>query len=296
MSAHLNRNKIQLLFENIGLTEVKTVSNLTSTFSNDVQIINDKYILKSWDIDKIKWFKKELFCITQLQGVIPIVPKIIYSDEQGDMLQKPFIIIEKLPGETLIETWEGLIQSQKEEAISKICLYLKEVAKMDISSAQDLFPRIDNWQEWIRKEFEKNVEQCITRKSLTKSAATIIKKQFNEYYPYLKEQKMQVMYYDIHFGNFLVNKGELSGMIDFERTEWVSLDYSLNWIRRMQLLPEEYTKDKNPDTNKFINVMGLFKKYYPEIFAFDHLEERLKAYALLSDLRITNRIGYNRFS
>jgi len=293
MSPHLNQIKIRKLCRDIGLPEVVSLVDLTSTFSNDVQVINEKLILKSWDPENIKWFNKELFCLTQLQGMIPVIPKIIYSDDQGGLIGKPFMILQKLPGKTLIAVWEKLTSAQQREVISEICGYLRKVSLLDISSVPALFPMITNWQEWTQQEFSKNLALSRATGLLSQAEIDKITTEFKGYLPYLKEQKMQVMYYDIHFGNFLVNNGKLSGIVDFERTEWVSMDYCLNWIRRMMLAPGEYTTDKNSNPDKFKNLMILFKEYYPELFAFDHLEERLKAYALLSDLRILVRRRIN---
>jgi aminoglycoside phosphotransferase (APT) family kinase protein len=295
MPPYLNKNSVLQLLQSLGLPGVVTLENLTSTFSNDVQVINDKLILKTWDEKNIKWFRKELFCLTQLQDVIPVIPKVVLSNEKDNILGKPFIIMQKLSGKTLISVWDDLSDTQQQNVIREICRNLKSANSLDISGVPDLFPKINNWQEWIGREFTNNLKSCRDLNLLPEAELKRISADFQEYYPHLREQKMQVMYYDIHFGNFLINNGKLSGMIDFERTEWVSMDYCLNWIRRMMLAPGEYTSDKNPNPDKFKNLMTIFREYYPGLFAFDHLEERLKAYALISDLRIKLRRGIDHF-
>ena len=288
MSLHLTKEQVSKLCRCMGLPEVRSLTDINSTFSNDVQVINGELILKSWDKEKIKWFNKEVFCLTNLKDKIPL-PRIICSDWGGEILGKPFIVMNRIPGIPLIEVWDQLPEIKQEAYIEQICEYLKIVNQLQISNAIDLFPAITSWQEWLRMEFELNFNLCKDKKIFKGKKLISIQRQIDHYLPYLKEQNMQVMYYDIHFGNFIINETGIGGMIDFERTEWVSIDYCLNWPNRMSKHPEEYIQNRETDKAEYAKILPLFNKHYPEMFAFQDLDKRLEAYALLSDMRIQLR-------
>ena len=187
----------------------------------------------------------------------------------------------KLPGVTLNDKWGELKKADKENYIKQICEFTDFVSKQDYSTSKRLFPQIKKWRNWVKDQFYSNLHiafdnQIITKDEFSDLEKIYLKKEFS-----LEEQKMQIMYYDIHFGNFLIDNGNISGILDFERVDWVSIDYALNWIKRMDSHSHEYSIKKDKDS-----ILEIFRKYNPSLFEFQHLEERLAIYEMLSDLRI----------
>ena len=77
MGKHFSKAQLTKLFDHYSLPAVNKLDNITTSFSNDVQVINDKLVLKTWEWDKVKWYKKELFCLTALADRIPVLPKTL---------------------------------------------------------------------------------------------------------------------------------------------------------------------------------------------------------------------------
>lgn len=256
------------------LVQIKSLRKFKPIFSQPKWIINNEFVLKVWDKDQYRHYEKEHYMLHFLSDKLKNIPKVKCSNF-------PYILMSKLSGNTLNDDWHKLSLSKKECFIIQICEFIELISKQDYSSSKRIFPKIKNWQKWVKDQFFSNLDIAITNNLIPKSEFDELKNVFlqNEYA--LKEQKMQIMYYDIHFGNFLIENDSISGILDFERVDWVSIDYCLNWIKRMDSHSEEYSIKKDETS-----IFNLFKKHYPSLFEFEHIEERLLIYEMLSDLRI----------
>lgn len=279
---HLDGEQISKITSCAGLGEASLIEEIDTGFSNDVFTIDNKYILKSWDPKNIHLFRKELWCLNTLKDKVP-VPKLICFDDKGEVAGQPYIVMQKMPGIPLINAWQNLKDDLKSQAVKEICGYLKTINDLDATGASELFNQIPSWQDWIEAEFRKNLQKM--QESGIYGANTIrkVKIRMDILLPALKEQNMKISYYDVHFGNFLIDNNRISAVIDLERVEWVSIDYSLNWVNRMSYDPEEYIED--PKEKEFEKILPLFEKHYPELFNFTDLEKRLEAYTILSEMR-----------
>jgi len=87
----------------------------------------------------------------------------------------------------------------------------------------------------------------------------------------LDEQKIGLVYRDIHFDNILVKDNQISGILDFERTELASIDYVLLIIKKMMEHPTKYMSEvweKFAKKEDYAHLRNRFKEFYPELFEF----------------------------
>ncbi len=271
MACTLNKNILSQVQEVI---QIKSLVELKAGFSQPKWILNDEYILKVWNKNQSRFYEKEHLMLNLLNGKHEKVPSIKHSNF-------PFIVMSRLPGTPLNSIWDSLDNKEKESLVEQICKYVRNFSQLDYSNHHKHFPQINNWHTWVKKQFQTNLFNAQTLNLIDKKTAKEYTDLFNSLEFSLSESNMGIMYYDIHFGNFLVQDGEISGIVDFERVEWVSIDYCLNWINRMNKFNQEYNLSNKDDM-----IFNLFQKYYPEMFAFKNLEERLAVYELISNLRI----------
>lgn len=279
---HLDAEQISKITSCAGLGEASLIEEIDTGFSNDVFTIDNKYILKSWDPKNIHLFRKELWCLNALKDKVP-VPKLLCFDTKGEVVGQPYIVMEKMPGIPLINAWQNLKDDIKSQIVREICNHLKTINSLDTSAVPELFNQIPSWQDWIESEFRKNLLRMEESGIYEANTIRKVKIRMDILLPALKEQNMKISYYDVHFGNFLIDNNRISAVIDLERVEWVSIDYSLNWVNRMSYDPEEYIEE--PKEKEFEKILPLFEKHYPELFQFDDLEKRLEAYTILSEMR-----------
>jgi hypothetical protein len=72
-------------------------------------------------------------------------------------------------------------------------------------------------------------------------------------------------------------------ILDYDRLRISSIDYELNSFNVMAKTPElianeEFRKQINKDD--YSDILRMIQEYYPEMFKFSHLNERLNIYAI----------------
>lgn len=106
----------------------------------------------------------------------------------------------------------------------------------------------------------------------------------------LADGKLHPVYWDIHFDNFIVNENfELQAIIDLENVELTSLDYPLVVVKKQMDEPEKYLNEEDEkyvDKKDYTQLMAWYKKYYPEMFAFENLEERIRLYEVWDTMHL----------
>lgn len=68
-----------------------------------------------------------------------------------------------------------------------------------------------------------------------------------------------------------------------------ALDYPMYVIRKQMTQPEKYLTEENEQYAKledYENLEGLYRKYYPKMFDFEHFEERVTLYQMLDVLHL----------
>src|SRR5437870_4014600 len=92
--------QITTLFRHHGLTSSPKMNRIMAGFTNEIHQVDD-YILKICvrenHLDK---FQNEAWLYRALQGKVP-VPKLIIVDDSKELINKPYMIYEKIVGETL---------------------------------------------------------------------------------------------------------------------------------------------------------------------------------------------------
>ena len=85
------------------------------------------------------------------------------------------------------------------------------------------------------------------------------------------------------YNSYIIKDKKIVGILDFERTDWSSIDYNLDVINRMVKEPHKYVSeesDKYIKDKDYADLLTWFKEFYPELFKFKNLEKRLDIYTL----------------
>ena len=68
-----------------------------------------------------------------------------------------------------------------------------------------------------------------------------------------------------------------------------ALDYPLFVVKKLTDEPQKYLREedeKYANLKDYARLKEWYKKYYPEMFAFDNLEQRIKIYQLIDTLHL----------
>ncbi len=134
------------------------------------------------------------------------------------------------------------------------------------------------------------LEEVEKRAILDAETLGVIRKYIDENQDALREEKFGIVYWDVHFDNILVKDGKITGILDFEGSELMSIDYVLDLANRMQNYPAIYASrdedEENIRVEDYANIMQYYSEFYPELFDFDDIKKRIALYAIRYDLRL----------
>ncbi len=275
---------------NLELNPSLKIDRIKTGFTNEVHEVNH-YILKVyvrplWE----EHYEKESRLYKTLQGRV-LVPKVVVSDGSKTLIDKPYIIYEKIEGSPLGGQWHKLNNDQRKKIISTLCEQLKAIR--DSEPNPQLTPTGLTWQDKTIGEIEKHLKVVETRKLLSPKITNNIRRFIDRLKHVLKPQSLGLMYWDTHFDNIIINdKAKIVGLIDFEHVDVVSIDFILIIVRNMMSYPHimlSESEEKYAKNEDYKHLEGWYKEFYPELFAFDDLERRIDFYDLSDVLRMMPR-------
>ena len=147
-----------------------------------------------------------------------------------------------------------------------------------------------NWFDFFKNSFDSIIKKLIEFGCETTFLEMFINKKLKEI---MSEQKNAIIYNDAHFDNFIYD-GEKLFLIDFDRIIFSPIDYELLIISSMAEKPEKFA---NEECEKFCNkndyepIFKWINEFYPELFDFNFLNERLFVYKFVYN--INNAFKFN---
>ena len=282
----LNSDQITAIFRKHGLAQSPNISRITVGFTNEVYAVDD-YILKVCvKPENEPNFRKEEFLYQLLRDIAP-VPHVIIADDSRTLLDKPYMIYQKLPGEPAASHWHEMTDIQRKQLIQDLCGYLKTIDQTPPERYEkqlSVDPNFD-WQQHIRDRIEAKLIIISERKLLPETNITAIRHFVEVNKRVLSEQRLGLTFWDVHFDNILVDSNlRLSGLIDFESVDVYSIDYRLMVVRLMQRYPHLYLSEAMEPYAKredYAHLMDWYETSYPEMFTFDNIDKRIDLYELL---------------
>ncbi len=289
MQPDISKQAIQQIFTKNNLGKIKSVEKMTVGFTNAVYSINNTFILKVCENEaNEKNFAKEAFFYNLFKNTIP-VPEIIVYDNTKTLCNKNFIIYHKIIGDNLYTKWHVMTNAERKNAIKQLCNILQKVNDTDYREYVENFhmPHTISWKNVILSKIKKSLQELKTKNILTEDFIAEIQKFVQENAISLDEQKIAFVYWDAHFDNILVKNNTIVGVLDFERTELASIDFGLDIFKRMMEQPQKYMSEeceKFAKKEDYAHLLEWIEEFYPEMFAFKNLEQRLDLYNIEHDL------------
>jgi len=276
---------IKLIAQKNGL-EVKSLSCYVSGQINYVYELNNKYVVKiQGDLAYAQGVLKPQTEITsRLLRAGAKVPKILNA---GEISGKPYLMMEKLPGNNLVYDWIKFSLKKKENFMAQLAEQLKIFHSLrfdqyaitmnqgqyrtnlkDAIEVETDFKRID--KNNLRKEYVNDIELLEQIYEMNKAA--------------LDEEKTAVLVHnDVHLENIFYQDGEITGLIDLDWISQAPRDYELWKLADVFYDPKKTVEKKlEPlyENYRMTRECGWLKKYYPQLFASPSLVIRIKLFSL----------------
>lgn len=271
-----------------GRHDIKYVSHdrITTGFSHEVHKVNDDLILKIFNTSNDRNFKTE--CAVLGSHTPTLKPQLVASSDSDNPLDRPYILMTFIPGYSLGGRWHLASDEQREALIKQIVEVLRQINALSASDV-GLDP-IEDWSLHLEKQGKTLADKLVAKDILAQKDADKAVQVIKNAAQWLKTDNLPCVYWDIHFDNFIVDDDfKLKAIIDLENVDIVSLDYPLFVVEKQTHQPEKYLREDEEqfaDIKDYVKLRGWYKQYYPEMFDFEGLEERVKVYQLLDVLHL----------
>lgn len=285
----MNLETIHTVLSAKGLPEPAGFTKVDVGFTNTVYSIDDQYILKvCTDQNNETAFKLESQLYKHFRSLLP-VPQLITYDESKSIMPNNYMLYHRIDGDNLYNVWHELTNEMRKSLIKQLCAILKTIINTDTADLlrSTSLKQPSSWKEVILDRITKYTEVCQHAGTISDQDVNAIKEFVAKYSHCLDEQRMALVYWDAHFDNVLVKGGTIVGLLDFERTELASIDFTLDIVRRMVNFPKKYMSEYAEQFAKvedYTHLMDWYKEFYPELFEFKDIERRLDLYSIAHDL------------
>lgn len=286
----MDQKTINKIFLHYDLGIVKSVKKIEIGFTNKVYLVNDKFILKCCeDLDNEWRFAREVFFYNFFKNKIP-VPRVKVYDNSKKTYKRLFMIYPKIEGNNLYSKWHLLQNKERKHITKQLCRILREISESPYRKFVKKFKLNSsvNWHDKILSQIQSSLKKVERKKLLSPDFIKKIKNFVETNQHVLTEQKIALVYWDAHFDNILVNGDKIVGVLDFERVELSSIDFTLDIIKRMVEYPKKYMSEefeKFARKDDYSKLLEWFREFYPDLFEFKNLDKRLDLYAIEHELR-----------
>lgn len=252
-------------------------------FTSLVYFVDDTYVIKLASQTTGLKLKKEILFYKNVKE--DFLPQYVSSGEEP----VAYLIIKKIGGKSLYNIWHIISESDRENIIKEMCNILKKIN----SYSGDFLPqkyRCSSWKDKWLKAFEYNAKLLKEKKIDTFFMEDFAKTKLCDI---INEQKICLVYNDAHFDNFIFD-GKKLYIIDFDRVIEGSSDYELLILDSMLDNPLKFAseeEEKFVNVDHYKNVRSYIKKYYSELYSYNHFEDRLFIYKFF--YRLSAGFEYN---
>lgn len=286
MDDGLSESLIRNVFADAGLGPIASIERMEIGFSNDVYSVDDKYILKAGRSEEDnEYLLRDIYLCNLLRDRVP-APRVIHCDASRALFGGVYFIYHKIPGANLYGRWHLLEVSERRELTRQICSILRRINQTPYEGFAREFG-IDteqSWQDRMQSRLNGWLKKVGERELLPAETLTKTRRFLNENSGVLRQEKMALTYHDPHFDNIIVSEDDrIAGILDFESTDILSIDYVLDLVRRMVSRPGKYASEESEPFTRvedYSELMDWYEEFYPEVFGFDDLGKRLDIYTV----------------
>lgn len=205
-----------------GLGEVDVVARPRRGSVNPAFIVNGRYVVRFNVSPKSAGrFESEALAYERLAGKVP-VPSAVIADSSRRLVDAEFLISTRLQGQPVIDGWNGLVEEDRERLAHAAGRHLAAIH-------QERYPRFgklrdiargggfERWSDYVVDYFRRYAalacQLSILDGALEREIAMALEVE-RSLLDSLDEARL--VHSDFHFENILHDRGDITGIIDFE--------------------------------------------------------------------------------
>jgi aminoglycoside phosphotransferase (APT) family kinase protein len=263
-----------------------SAKRVTSGFTNEVHLINDSIILKVCvRPDNARRMELES---RLLEGPYDFrKPKFLGKDFSNTIIPMPYILMEYVHGVSLGSIWHTLANDTRERIVRDICRNLRAINHID---AREVLPGATRWSQALLDTFDRESRMSVEAGTLDAHTVSRVRDIIVAHSEILDSGTTTTVFWDIHLDNFIVSTdGELLALIDLESVDAAPIDYPLAVLENIVSSPVRYLSEEHEqyaNDDDYRHLISWYKKYYPEMFAYERQEQRLAIYHMLDAVHL----------
>src|SRR5688572_23677735 len=115
MAADISREHLQQIWDRCNLGDIHHVTSPERGVINLCRIVNDRHVIRfdTLDYEQVDRFQSEALAYERLHGTEVPVPDVIRVDASKSLVPYRYIILTKLNGTTVSDSWRQLSDSQQ---------------------------------------------------------------------------------------------------------------------------------------------------------------------------------------
>lgn len=261
---------IEKIISNNDILKNTSYKKINAGFTNTIYEVGNYIVRICTSIKNESRFKTEIDFYTNHKS--KYIPELYVGDTTKAIVPYFYEIIERIEGDTLYEVWYQISEEERLSIIKKIIEILKSIHSIPVNQT--------DFKSSIKETLTSLIEQSNIKNDSLNKVVDLCDK-------YFKDTKCVLIHNDLHFDNFIYNKGELK-LIDFERCMIAPIDYDFKIFNRYNKEPWKWASMKTDMLtveDDFIHFMDYFKQAYDELGNINYLEERLNVYQLIDYLK-----------
>lgn len=261
-------------------------TRITVGFSHEVHKLNNDMIIKIYRKYSDDRFQTELAVLKSKQKFPK--PEVIAFSNSKNLINQNYIIMSFVEGKNLGAHWHITTDMQREAIIEQLSSILRNINKINPSMLPS--PHGSRWDEILMNKANDLSSKLFANNIISSDEKLATLQLFKSYLPVLNTSKLYPVNWDVHFDNLIIDDDfNIRAIIDLENVQIAALDFPLFVIKDMVNEPHRYMTEENEkfaNKSDYMKLWGWYQRYYPEMFDFANLEQRVKAYELLNILHL----------
>lgn len=261
---------IEKIISNNDILKNTSYKKINSGFTNTIYEVGNYIVRICTNVKNESRFKAEIDFYNNHKS--KYIPKLYIGDTTKSIVPYFYEIIERIEGDTLYEIWYQISEEERLSIIKKIIEILKSIHSIPVNQT--------DFKSFIKETLTNLIAKDNIKNDSLNKVVNLCDK-------YFKDTKCVLTHNDLHFDNFIYNKGELK-LIDFERCMIAPVDYDFKIFNRYNKDPWKWASMKTDMLtieDDYQNIMDLFISNYDELRNIPYLEERLNIYLLIDYLK-----------
>ncbi len=257
---------------------------------NASYLVDDLYVLRvNLRPDERGKLAREMRVLDMVRDQIP-VPRIVVYEGSSRIIPHEYMIQTFVPGENLLSRWKLATEDERDGYLAQLAAIMKRLHSIRLSGFGDpISPRAgDTWAALHARRAGHALEGARTAANASPALIDEAERALARDSAFLAAGVPALTHGDLHFGNIHVERGKITGLLDFERSWAAAPDWDLDQLVRFLHYPAIFASSAAEHTVRPLDLTGVLpalQKGYPGLLSTPSLQPRLRVYALEYELR-----------